>query len=141
MCEAWCVACGVCDKLNSVISPDGPLNTSTRFVSLEPSDFRASSHSLMSFCFLALTHTCNRTREAAVHHMAAASQRLLASRTSLADSDVVWDPEENDDGASESRAADVVRRATGLSRCAAGAAAEALERARFICRTLYHSGA
>ena len=54
---------------------------------------------------------------------------------------MVWDPEENDDGASESRAADVVRRATGLSRCAAGAAAEALERARFICRTLYHSGA
>ena len=57
---------------------------------------------------------------------------LLKQLTSLADSVELWDPEENDDGASESLAADVVRRATDWRRWAAGAAA-ALGRARFMC--------
>ena len=41
------------------MSPEGPLSTNTRFVGLDPSNLRASNQSLMSFCFFALTHTCN----------------------------------------------------------------------------------
>ena len=55
-----------------------------------------------------------------------------AALTSLAESGELCEPEEKEDGACESLAADVTRKATGLSRCTAGAAAAAFDRALFI---------
>jgi len=106
--------------------PEGPFNTRMRFVGLEPSAFRASSQSLISFCFLALTQTCK------IELGCACEQIAMTALTSLAESGELCEPDEKEDNACESLAADVTRKATGLSRCTAGEAAAAFDRALFI---------